>query len=104
MVGIEHVGMRTAVLGTGFMGRVHLEALRRLGNVDSYSVTSRDESAVRAVMADPTVTAVHVCTPNASHVPLAKAALFFWRNAVLLAPISPILPLLDASAACMPAR
>jgi predicted dehydrogenase len=80
--------MKAAVLGTGFMGRVHLEALRRLGNVDAFTVTSRDEDAVRAVMADPTVTAVHVCTPNASHVPLAKVALEAGKHVLCEKPLA----------------
>lgn len=80
--------MRAAVLGTGFMGRVHLEGLRRLGNVDAFSVTSRDDAAVRAVMSDPTVTAIHVCTPNASHVPLAKAALEAGKHVLCEKPLA----------------
>jgi predicted dehydrogenase len=30
--------MKTAIFGTGFMGRVHTEALRRLGNIEILSV------------------------------------------------------------------
>ena len=29
---------KTAVFGTGFVGRVHLEGIRRLGNVDIYAI------------------------------------------------------------------
>ena len=29
---------KTAVFGTGFVGRVHLEGIRRLGNVDLYAI------------------------------------------------------------------
>ena len=32
--------IRTAVIGTGFMGRVHLEALRRVENVDVVEVAA----------------------------------------------------------------
>jgi predicted dehydrogenase len=67
--------MKTAILGTGFMGRVHLEMVRRIGGIDVIPVTSRDAAAVDAVLNDPSVMAVHICTPNASHYPLAKAAL-----------------------------
>ena len=34
--------IRTAVIGTGFMGRVHLEALRRTENVDIAAIAGRN--------------------------------------------------------------
>lgn len=30
--------LKTAVLGTGFVGRVHVEGIRRAGNVDLYAI------------------------------------------------------------------
>ena len=82
--------IRTAVIGTGFMGRTHLEALRRVENVDVVKVaaTSLDKARAAAagynvlnatgdwhdVIADPSIDAVHITTPNASHFPIAKAA------------------------------
>ncbi len=82
--------IRTAVIGTGFMGRTHLEALRRVENVDVVEVaaTSQDKARTAAagynvlnatgdwrdVIADPSIDAVHITTPNDSHFPIAKAA------------------------------
>jgi predicted dehydrogenase len=82
--------IRTAVIGTGFMGRVHLEALRRIPNVDVVAIagTSLEKAKAlgagygiagatadwREIMADPGVDAVHITTPNDSHFPMAKAA------------------------------
>ena len=82
--------IRTAVIGTGFMGRVHLEALRRVENVDVVEVaaTSLDKARAAAagynvlnatgdwrdVIHDPSIDAVHITTPNVSHFPIAKAA------------------------------
>ena len=82
--------IRTAVIGTGFMGRSHLEALRRVENVDVVEVagTSLDKAkglgagynVLNAtgdwhdVIADPSIDAVHITTPNVSHFPIAKAA------------------------------
>src|ERR1700761_2616863 len=82
--------IRTAVIGTGFMGRTHLEALRRVENVDVVEIaaTSLDKARHAAagynvlnatgdwrdVIADPSIDAVHITTPNDSHFALAKAA------------------------------
>lgn len=83
--------IRTAVLGTGFMGKVHTEAIRRLGNVDVVGLaasSSRDTAALaesycisnvttdwKKLIADESIEAVHICTPNALHHPMALAAL-----------------------------
>ncbi len=82
--------IRTAVIGTGFMGRTHLEALRRVENVDVVEVAATSQDKARAaaagynvlnatgdwrdVIADPSIDAVHITTPNDSHFPIAKAA------------------------------
>jgi predicted dehydrogenase len=82
--------IRTAVIGTGFMGRTHLEALRRVEHVDVVEVaaTSPDKARTAAagynvlnatgdwhdVIADPSIDAVHITTPNDSHFAIAKAA------------------------------
>jgi len=83
--------LRTAVFGTGFMGRVHTEGIRRLGNVEVVAIAGSSEEKARkfadevsvpgatgdyrTLLADPTLDAVHVCTPNALHFPMAMAAL-----------------------------
>src|SRR5205085_8237086 len=84
------IRIRTAVIGTGFVGRSHLEALRRIENVDVVEVagTSLDKAKAAGagynvlnvtgdwqdVIADPSIDAVHITTPNNSHFPIAKAA------------------------------
>jgi predicted dehydrogenase len=83
--------IKTAVIGAGFMGRVHAEAIRRLGNVEIAAVAaiSEDEASrfgqsigverttadYNAILADPEIQAVHICTPNALHYPIAMAAM-----------------------------
>jgi predicted dehydrogenase len=82
--------IRTAVIGTGFMGRVHLEALRRVENVDVVEIAATAADKARAaaegynvlnatgdwqdVIRDPSIDAVHITTPNAEHFSMAKAA------------------------------
>jgi predicted dehydrogenase len=75
--------IKVAIFGTGFMGRVHTEAVRRLGNVEVVAVAgSSDDRArkfadevsierstgdYRELLTDPEIEAVHVCSPNALH-------------------------------------
>ena len=85
------------------MGRVHLEALRRVENVDVVEIaaTSADKAKAAAagynvlnatgdwrdVMADPSIDAVHVTTPNVSHYEIAKAALEAGKHVLCEKPI-----------------
>ena len=83
--------IKTAIIGTGFMGKVHAENVRRLGNVEIAAVADfADEPArkfadaigvehstgdYQTLLKDPKIDAVHVLTPNALHYPMCKAAL-----------------------------
>ncbi|MCC7496884.1 MAG: Gfo/Idh/MocA family oxidoreductase [Bryobacterales bacterium] len=83
--------IKTAVIGAGFMGRVHSEAIRRLGNVEIVAVAavSKQEAAAfgkaigverttddyKEITGDPEIQAVHVCTPNSLHCPVSMAAM-----------------------------
>ena len=83
--------IKTAIVGTGFMGKVHAENVRRLGNVEvAVVVGSRPETAqkfadqagiplatndLNQVLSDRSIDAVHICTPNADHFPMAMAAI-----------------------------
>ncbi len=82
--------IKTAIIGTGFMGKVHAENVRRLGNVEIAAVVgSRPETArtfadafcipfetanLKDVLDNPEIQAVHVCTPNVDHFPMSMAA------------------------------
>src|SRR5881227_1424961 len=39
--------IKTALIGTGFMGKTHAEGIRRLGNVDIFGVASITEQMAR---------------------------------------------------------
>jgi predicted dehydrogenase len=83
--------LKTALIGTGFMGKVHAENLRRLGNVEIVAIAgSSDERArefgksigvsrttgnYQELLEDSSIHAVHVLTPNALHFPICRAAL-----------------------------
>ncbi len=83
--------IKTAIVGTGFMGKVHAEQVRRLGNVDIEAVvgsslerakTFAEASGIpiatgnlQDVLDNKEITAVHICTPNVDHFPQSLAAL-----------------------------
>jgi predicted dehydrogenase len=98
---IQDIG--AAVVGTGFIGAVHVEALRRLGVqvrgvVGSSSARARERSealglppaydSFEAMLADPGVQAVHVTTPNHLHHPQARAALAAGKHVVCEKPLA----------------
>src|SRR5260370_31498147 len=83
--------LKTAIIGGGYMGKVHAENVRRLGNVEIAAVAaSSDEKArqfgqgigverttgdYRTLLKDTEIQAVHGLTPNALHHPMWKTAL-----------------------------
>ena len=95
---------KTAVFGTGFVGRVHLEGIRRLGYVQVYAIAEpevekakrlaaefgaeRVEADYRRILEDPAVDAVHICTPNFLHYPMAKDALEAGKHVICEKPLS----------------
>jgi predicted dehydrogenase len=101
---MEMKTIRTAIIGTGFMGRVHLEAVRRLEFVEAVAVVGRNLEAARRlgagfsiptiatdyrdVLRDPKIDAVHICTPNAQHFPIAKEALRASKHVICEKPLA----------------
>jgi predicted dehydrogenase len=83
--------IKTAIVGTGFMGKVHAEQVRRLGNVDIEAVvgSSRERAKsfaeaagipiatgdLQEVLDHKEIVAIHICTPNVDHFPQSMAAL-----------------------------
>ncbi|MFP5227443.1 MAG: Gfo/Idh/MocA family protein [Acidobacteriota bacterium] len=94
--------IRTAVIGTGFMGRVHLEALRRTENVEVAAIAGRNPAAAEklgsafgvprldwdSILHDRSIDAVHLCTPNAQHFPMAQQALLAGKHVLCEKPLS----------------
>jgi predicted dehydrogenase len=92
-----------AIVGAGFIGPVHVEALKRLG-VPVVGILGVDqEESHRAaaklglpkafysfeeVLGDPRVHAVHIATPNRLHHPMAKAALEHGKHVLCEKPLS----------------
>ncbi len=83
--------IKTAIVGTGFMGKVHTENVRRIPNVEIAAVVgSRPETAQKfaeamgipfatsnltEVLENKDIDAVHILTPNVDHFPMSLAAI-----------------------------
>jgi predicted dehydrogenase len=91
--------LRAAVAGTGFIGAVHVDALRRLGiEVTGVAGSSRDRAEASglapaydsydALVADERVDVVHVTTPNHLHHPHVKRALEAGKHVVCEKPLA----------------
>jgi predicted dehydrogenase len=95
--------IRAAVVGTGFIGVVHVEALRRLG-VDVVGMVGSSPERVaekarehplppaydsfEAMLADDRVDVVHLTSPNDLHYPQAKAVLAAGKHVVCEKPLA----------------
>ena len=80
---------RTAVIGAGFIGAVHVETIRRLGNVeivalcDAMGAEKKAEALgigqvyddYRKMIDEVRPDAIHICTPNNTHYDIAKYAI-----------------------------
>jgi predicted dehydrogenase len=92
-----------AVIGSGFIGTVHIEALRRLGvnvrGVVDASPELAEAAAARlglpvaypdldAALADPEVDIIHVTSPNQYHYPQVKAILAAGKHVICEKPLA----------------
>ena len=96
--------IRAAVIGTGFVGPFHVDAIRRGGYGEVVALAGSDAARTRAraaalgverattdireLLDDPSIDVVHVCTPNRTHVELATAVLEAGKHLVLEKPVA----------------
>lgn len=99
---MKRLGM--GIVGAGFVGPHHVDAVRRLGFVDIVAVAgSSDESgrqkaeqlgarkgygSYKALVADPDVNVVHVATPNYLHYEVTSAALANGKHVISDKPLA----------------
>ena len=111
--------LRTGLVGPGFVGAHHIDAVRRLGFADVVAIAAssrasadakaralgvpRAYDSIEALAADPDVDVVHVTTPNALHGTVIDAALAHRKHVVCDKPLAPTVAearrLRDAAAA-----
>ena len=95
--------IKAAVAGMGFIGTAHVEALRRLNNVEVTAVCGT-ERGIRAkaeelgvgnyysdyheMLKNPEIDTIHICTPNALHFQMAKDALHAGKHVICEKPLT----------------
>jgi len=95
--------INVAVVGTGFMGWVHAEALRRVGvNVSGIAASSPEKAETAAarfqiprayssfedVLTDDSIDSVHLGTPNRLHFEMAKQCLLAGKHVLCEKPLA----------------
>jgi predicted dehydrogenase len=94
--------IKAGIIGTGFIGPVHLEALRRLGipvtalcDLPERAKTSADRYGIPEAFADyrellrsPNVDVVHIASPNRFHAEMSLAALRAGKHVVCEKPLA----------------
>jgi predicted dehydrogenase len=92
------------VIGTGFIGPAHIEALRRLPRIEVTALADVDEPTARAkadslgvpdaygdyrkLLARDDIQSVHICTPNHLHFQMSKDALNAGKHVVCEKPLA----------------
>lgn len=96
--------IKAAVIGTGFIGPAHIEALRRIGSVDVHGIASLDTEGAKALagkysipnvyarwqdaVMDREIDVIHNCTPNNLHFEINKAALTEGKHVISEKPLT----------------
>lgn len=96
--------IKAGVIGTGFIGPAHIEALRRLGYVDVVALSDINPEVAgqkagllnigkaygdyKDLLKDPEIEVVHICTPNHLHYIMSKEALEAGKHVVCEKPLS----------------
>src|SRR5919204_3087437 len=99
---MKRIGM--GLIGPGFVGAHHIDAVRRLGFVDVVAVAASSDGSARrkadalgipkaygsfeALVADPDVHVVHNTTPNYLHGPVIMAALARGKHVISDKPLA----------------
>ena len=96
--------IKVGVIGTGFIGPAHVEALRRIGYVEVSALSDinpevagqkakmlnidRAYGDYRDMLKDPEIEAVHICTPNNLHYVMSREAMEAGKHVVCEKPLS----------------
>ncbi len=96
--------VRCGIVGFGFIGPQHAEAMRRLGFVDTAAVCSAEPEMARErasrlgipkvyeryedLLDDPTIEVIDIVTPTRMHHPIAMAAIARGKHVIVEKPMA----------------
>ena len=96
--------LRAGIIGGGFIGAQHVEAVRRLGYVDVVAMAGSTLGSAQAgaaalhierayasyaeLLADPNIDVIHTCTPNVLHYQINRAALEAGKHVISEKPLA----------------
>ncbi|QDH80592.1 Gfo/Idh/MocA family oxidoreductase [Echinicola soli] len=95
--------IKAAIVGTGFIGPAHLEALRRIPNIEVIALCEVNQELAEEkakllgipqaftfeeMLKQPEIEVVHICTPNFLHFSQSKAALEAGKHVVCEKPLA----------------
>jgi predicted dehydrogenase len=95
--------IKTGVIGIGFIGIAHIEALRRLNNVEVVAIAEDSDGAeekaaklgvpklytnYKDLLNDSGIDSVHICTPNYLHYEMSKEALLAGKHVICEKPLT----------------
>lgn len=96
--------IKTGIIGTGFIGPTHIEAVRRLGYAEVVALADIDDATAQAkaqqfsigkaygdyrqLINDPEIDVVHICSPNSFHYQMAKEALLAGKHVLCEKPLT----------------
>ncbi len=96
--------IKTAVIGTGFIGPAHIEALQRLGGIQVVAIASREVERAQAlagrfaipkvygewkeIIDDREIAVIHNCTPNNLHFEINQAAILAGKHVISEKPLT----------------
>ncbi|HUS72669.1 MAG TPA: Gfo/Idh/MocA family oxidoreductase [Sedimentisphaerales bacterium] len=96
--------IKVGVIGTGFIGPAHIEALRRLGRVEVAALAECSDEVAKAkaemlniekyygdykqIIKDDDIGCIHICSPNYLHYEMAKAVLEAGKHVICEKPLA----------------
>ncbi len=95
--------IKVAVAGLGFIGPAHIEALRRIPNIEVVAISDIDEATAKAKatslgiekytanfdqLLNMDIDSIHICTPNNLHFPMARKALIAGKHVICEKPLA----------------